>query len=116
MSVEAKLRVMPTCWFILLKCFLRIDNVVARCYETRLYHAFPPADSTQPVVVNVEVVWREKSLLDDFAAASTMPMMIPGMPTPSVLRGQYTKDNTNDLPIVNEKEGIQQFYTVTLNV
>ena len=33
-------RVMPHSWFILARLFVRVDNVLFRMYDVRLYHAF----------------------------------------------------------------------------
>ncbi|XP_035741432.1 TIP41-like protein [Vespa mandarinia] len=37
---SVKIRVMPTSFFILLRYFLRIDNVMLRIKDTRIYHEF----------------------------------------------------------------------------
>jgi type 2A phosphatase activator TIP41 len=37
-SLNIKIRVMPTSFFILQRFFLRVDNVVIRLYDTRIYH------------------------------------------------------------------------------
>jgi type 2A phosphatase activator TIP41 len=37
-SLNLKIRVMPTSFFILQRFFLRVDNVVIRLYDTRIYH------------------------------------------------------------------------------
>jgi len=37
---SVKIRVMETCFFVLLRYFLRIDNVFVRFYDTRYYHEF----------------------------------------------------------------------------
>lgn len=34
---QVKLRVMPSCWFALLRCFVRVDGVGLRAVETRLF-------------------------------------------------------------------------------
>lgn len=39
-KLTVKTRVMPSCMFVLLRFFLRVDNVVCRIYDTRLYHEF----------------------------------------------------------------------------
>lgn len=39
-QLTVKLRVMPTCMFVLMRFFLRVDGVVCRIYDTRLYHQF----------------------------------------------------------------------------
>lgn len=36
--LNVKIRVMPTSFYILQRFFLRVDNVVIRCYDTRIYH------------------------------------------------------------------------------
>ena len=36
----AQVRVMPTCWFVLLRFWLRVDRVLVRLYETRLMGSF----------------------------------------------------------------------------
>jgi len=37
-SLNLKIRVMPTSFFILQRFFLRVDDVVIRIYDTRIYH------------------------------------------------------------------------------
>jgi type 2A phosphatase activator TIP41 len=37
-SLNVKIRVMPSSYFILQRFFLRVDNVVIRVYDTRIYH------------------------------------------------------------------------------
>ncbi|EFA01841.1 TIP41-like protein [Tribolium castaneum] len=39
-SCTIKIRVMPSSYFILLRFFLRVDNVMLRVNDTRLYHEF----------------------------------------------------------------------------
>lgn len=39
-ACSVKIRVMPTSFFILLRYFLRIDNVMLRIKDTRIYHEF----------------------------------------------------------------------------
>ncbi|KAF9954776.1 hypothetical protein BGZ72_004283 [Mortierella alpina] len=38
--LTTKVRVMPSCFFILLRFFLRVDDVLFRIYDTRVYHQF----------------------------------------------------------------------------
>ncbi|KAG0048580.1 hypothetical protein BGZ83_006464 [Gryganskiella cystojenkinii] len=38
--LTTKMRVMPSCFFILLRFFLRVDDVLFRVYDTRIYHRF----------------------------------------------------------------------------
>lgn len=39
-ACSVKIRVMPSSFFVLLRYFLRIDNVMLRIHDTRLYHEF----------------------------------------------------------------------------
>ena len=50
--VDAKLRVMPSCWFLLLRMFLRVDHVTIRLVESRYFHKF--GDSVVAVDVTVK--------------------------------------------------------------
>lgn len=42
-SLSVKVRVMPTFWLILLRGWLRVDNVMVRVKDTRLFYAFGSA-------------------------------------------------------------------------
>ncbi|CAL1700500.1 unnamed protein product [Somion occarium] len=48
------LRVMPTCLFILLRFTLRVDNVLFRTFDSRIYHSF---SSEPPLVVREISGW-----------------------------------------------------------
>ncbi|CAH1229609.1 TIPRL [Branchiostoma lanceolatum] len=37
-TLSVKIRVMPTSFFLLMRFFLRVDNVIIRVHDTRLYH------------------------------------------------------------------------------
>ena len=39
-----KLRVMPSCWYVLMRYWLRVDGVVVRCNDTRLFCVFNQQD------------------------------------------------------------------------
>lgn len=39
-SLSVKFRVMPKCFFILIRFFLRVDNVLFRIVDTRIFHEF----------------------------------------------------------------------------
>lgn len=47
-------RVMPTCFFILSRFTLRVDNVLFRTYDTRIYHSF---GASPPLVVRETSGW-----------------------------------------------------------
>jgi len=38
--LSVKIRVMPTCWFVLLRFWLRVDSVLFRIKDTRVFHKF----------------------------------------------------------------------------
>lgn len=37
-ELSVKIRVMPTCFFLLMRYFLRVDGLLARIHDTRLFH------------------------------------------------------------------------------
>jgi len=39
-KLSVKLRVMPSCWFVLMRLYLRVDHVMVRIIDTRFFHAF----------------------------------------------------------------------------
>ncbi|KZT71494.1 TIP41-domain-containing protein [Daedalea quercina L-15889] len=49
-----RIRVMPTCVFILSRFTLRVDNVLFRAYDTRIYHSF---SSSPPLVLRETSGW-----------------------------------------------------------
>ena len=54
--LSVKIRVMPKCWFVLLRLYLRIDGGVIRVRDTRLYHTFESDD-----YIYMDVTWHEVS-------------------------------------------------------
>jgi len=68
-SLTARVRVMPTAWFVLMRFWLRVDGVLVRLYDTRLFYEFGA-----PAVV-VEYCMRE----DTFEALEARGM--PRAPT-----------------------------------
>ena len=55
-TFDAKLRVMPACWFILSRFFMRVDGAIVRIRDTRLFHCFGEK------FVHMEVTWKEQDL------------------------------------------------------
>lgn len=53
-SVLARVRVMPTFLFVLVRFCLRVDNVLFRVHDTRLFHSFA---SDPPLVVRETAGW-----------------------------------------------------------
>lgn len=98
-SMEAKLRVMPGCWFLLSKLFLRVDQKLVRSRETRLFHEFT---SDGQLVLQMEVVWREVTYETSIDPRGAVPYA-----------KSCTKEMSGSLLCVNEQEGVHQFYTLT---
>ncbi|KAL6961907.1 TIP41-like protein [Sarracenia purpurea var. burkii] len=59
--LTVKVRVMPSSWFLLLRFWLRVDGVLMRLRDTRMYCVF--AKSTTPFVLR-ETCWREATFQD----------------------------------------------------
>lgn len=49
--LTVKVRVMPTCWFLLLRFWLRVDGVLMRVRDTRMYCSFESDSKGMPVVI-----------------------------------------------------------------
>lgn len=128
MDFEAKLRVMPNCWFLLSKMFLRVDGVILRSRETRLFHKFPssPAaagEGAAAVEVSVEVLWREYSS-EQTESVFTLPTSASSFLSSSLeredrelsklLTSRDSRNKTNLLPIINHLESIPQFFTIQI--
>jgi len=123
-TFEAKIRVMPSCWFVLSKLYLRVDGVLIRCRETRLYHNFTDdlvvtsMNGVPSPRIHMEVYWRElKAIGQDpqpAAAGSHLhPTAVGGVP-PSIAAGSVWglsgKTLTHLLPTVDDGD---RFFTLT---
>nr|ADP88926.1 TIP41-like protein [Gunnera manicata] len=53
--LTAKVRVMPSCWFLLLRFWLRVDGVLMRLRDTRMHCVF---EDGEPIILR-EICWRE---------------------------------------------------------
>lgn len=69
--LTVKVRVMPSCWFLLLRFWLRVDGVLMRLRDTRMHCVF--SDSGNPVILR-ESCWRE---------ATVQALAAKGFPTDS---------------------------------
>ncbi|KAJ3055562.1 hypothetical protein HK097_010083 [Rhizophlyctis rosea] len=49
--MNARVRVMPSCLLVLLRFFLRVDDVLFRVYDTRLYHRFGQSSLIREVIM-----------------------------------------------------------------
>ncbi|XP_014752923.1 TIP41-like protein isoform X2 [Brachypodium distachyon] len=90
--LTVRVRVMPTGWFLLQRFWLRVDDVLMRLRDTRLYCSFGSNEEVKPVVLR-EICWREAT----FAA-----MDAEGYPSDSAA---YADPNlvARKLPVVTQK-------------
>lgn len=65
-SLKCKIRVMPTCFFILMTLFVRVDHVLVRVKEVRMFCKFPLDGDNKDVInekkfhrICKDVSWRE---------------------------------------------------------
>ncbi|KAJ9537961.1 hypothetical protein OSB04_030694 [Centaurea solstitialis] len=56
--LTVKVRVMPSCWFLLLRFWLRVDGMLMRLRDTRILCNF--SENTKPVILR-EICWREST-------------------------------------------------------
>jgi type 2A phosphatase activator TIP41 len=61
MSVTLKVRVMPKCWYVLLRHWMRVDGVLLRLRETRLFHKMVGAEGAAGAAGTAVVVVRESA-------------------------------------------------------
>lgn len=140
---DARIRVMPSCWFMLTRMFVRVDGACVRIKETRLFHAFD-ADcraSDGSIKIHVVVTWKELDLEPPLTSVvkesntnttaktytTSAPSSRPG--TSNIVNMGPVVQNNNSgiqhllrkpqelsekLPVVNNKYAIPQFYTLAL--
>ncbi|XP_068656599.1 TIP41-like protein [Aristolochia californica] len=61
--LTVKVRVMPNYWFLLLRFWLRVDGVLMRLRDTRLYCSFGSDPHAIPIILR-ESCWREVTFQD----------------------------------------------------
>uniref|UniRef100_A0A804JPI2 TIP41-like protein n=1 Tax=Musa acuminata subsp. malaccensis TaxID=214687 RepID=A0A804JPI2_MUSAM len=90
--LTVKVRVMPSCWFLLLRYWLRVDGVLMRLRDTRVYCSFASDDKVKPIIIR-ENCWRE---------ATIESLSVQGFPSGSAA---YADPNliSQNLPIVKNK-------------
>lgn len=116
-TVDVKLRVMPSCWFVLQRAFLRVDGSILHIRDTRIFHRF--GDD----IVHMELTWREathetlKSIQERVATESNMPgpmsafRMNNGSPA---INMRDANSLLRFMPLVNQNEGIHKDYIMKL--
>lgn len=65
-TLSCKIRVMPTCFFVLMRFWCRVDDVAFRVFDTRIFHKF----GTKEVVRDFQ--WHE-STFDELRANGKLP-------------------------------------------
>ena len=60
-KLEVKVRVMPSCFFSLQRLWLRVDSMLIRVIDTRVYHEFNTVDSNNKKTLIFEKSLREIS-------------------------------------------------------
>ncbi|XP_010028391.2 TIP41-like protein [Eucalyptus grandis] len=88
--LTVKVRVMPSCWFLLLRFWLRVDGVLMRLRDTRMYCGFE--DQKCPSILR-ESCWREATF--KALAAKGHPSDASSYSDPSII--------SQRLPIVMHK-------------
>ncbi|KAJ2950617.1 hypothetical protein O0L34_g8872 [Tuta absoluta] len=89
-KLSVKIRVMPTYWYVLLRYFLRVDDVLVRSNETRMFH-----------MVNTDYVIREFTAKEAKASELNMPTT-------------QMKEADDVIPLLPVKEKITDKLIVTL--
>ncbi|KAK9112635.1 hypothetical protein Scep_020154 [Stephania cephalantha] len=88
--LTVKVRVMPSCWFLLLRFWLRVDGVLMRLRDTRMYCKF--GDNVNPIILR-ERCWREATFQS--LSAKGLPSDSAAYGDPSLISGR--------LPVVMHK-------------
>ncbi|KAJ4967447.1 hypothetical protein NE237_019296 [Protea cynaroides] len=88
--LTVKVRVMPTSWFLLLRFWLRVDGVLMRLRDTRMYCSF--RNAANPTILR-ESCWRE---------ATFQALSMKGLPSDSAA---YSDPNliSKRLPVIMHK-------------
>lgn len=51
---DVQVRVMPRCWYVLLRFFLRVDQVLVKLRETRLFCPFSTDSTVGPIIREIK--------------------------------------------------------------
>lgn len=72
--LTVKVRIMPSCWFLLLRFWLRVDGVLMRLRDTRMYSSLQQDASTYPTVLRERCIREGK--IQDLLARGLSPDML----------------------------------------
>lgn len=75
-----QIRVMPKCWYVLLRFFLRVDKVLVRLRETRIFCPFLDKASPGPIIREVKF---SEGTFEELSKAGAPP---DGVSMPCLLR------------------------------
>jgi type 2A phosphatase activator TIP41 len=105
-SLTVKIRVMPTCWYILQRLFVRVDRVCVKCREVRYFCAFNNAiidhhavvdnvvhDEDNNNIVRANIIYRDIS----WKEATWDELSMTGMPTDPAA---WREENSNNIAAV----------------
>ena len=104
---------MPSCWFLLNKQYLRVDGVIVRTRETRLFHKFDDncdvnnnsdnnnENNNSSKKIFIEITWRE------YLKGTSNNNQLE-----AYLQNRDLIQQTHVLPIVNEVEGIKNYFVL----
>mmetsp|Transcript_25283 Transcript_25283/g.45525 ORF Transcript_25283/g.45525 Transcript_25283/m.45525 type:complete len:459 (-) Transcript_25283:207-1583(-) len=119
-SLNIKIRVMPRCWYVLQRLFVRVDHMCVKCRDVRYFCLFDDSNGSNEKDVRVntiyrDVVWREATWEElGRLALPTDPAAwreegngggtAPGMPAPPALAALLTR-----LPVVALPDDLPKF-------
>lgn len=111
-SLTVKIRVMPTCWYILQRLFVRVDRVCVKCREVRYFCAFEnvTVDNNVNIVeydddsntVRANVIYRDIS----WKEATWDEIGVAGMPTDPAAWREENSNNNNNIAAVRGSPGL----------
>jgi len=102
-ELRAKIRVMPTCFFCLLRLYVRVDRVLLRVFDTRIYHRFGENEillersERERPMKNTE---RPSSFKDPNTFTSSLPLIFKQTKRVSLL----SKETSSSSPLASSKE------------
>lgn len=87
-----------------------------------MFHKFIPKDSSEECVVHIEIMWREYAAKEQAADAETAvkgskescSKASSTIGLHGLLTSRDSKNKTSMLPLVNDLEGVGQFYSLTI--
>ena len=79
-TFDVKLRVMPSCWFILSRMFLRVDHVMIRLVESRHFHQFGTKE------VSLDVTLKECAIGEAKPQGNSSTAGLPHVNIPTALQ------------------------------